>query len=536
MATAVRLGLLIFAIVIGIAPSLAGSRVLAQTPPSEWRCFGGGPSRNMVDASSAGIPAKWDLRPKSQGGDLLWRVDLGSRSFAGPVIAGGRIYVGTNNDLPRDARDTNPKLLDPATGKPRPLDKGVLMCFRESDGAFLWQHVSDKLDDPIAHDWPRQGICSTPWIQGDRVYYVTSRGEVTCLDAKGFSENERAVSRAKYRDPTDARVIWSFDMIKELGVQIHRKAASSPLVAGNFVYVVTGNGVDSDKTGVPAPKAPSFIALDKKTGKLVWSDNSPGTSILHGQWSSPAYGVIGGVPQVIFAGGDGWLHAFEPQTGKPIWKFDGNPKTAASVEGNRDALNHFIAAPVVVNERIYIGSGQNPEYDNGPGDLWCIAPAGKKGDISAEIGRLGPDGKAIIEANPNSGVVWHRGGQDLSPNAPQPWRFGRTVSTLDVHDGLLYAVDLRGQCYCLDAKNGELCWQHDLNSSVWSSPIWIDGKVFFATRDGDIHVFEHSRKKNLLSKASFDEPINAAPVAARATLFVMTDRHLYAIKRDPKVR
>src|SRR5213076_1616438 len=97
---------------------------------------------------------------------------------------------------------------------------------------------------------------------------------------------------------------------------------------GDTLFVVTANGVDEGHVNVPSPEAPSFIALDKKTGKVKWQDSSPGKFIMHGQWSNPSYGVINGKPQVIFPGGDGWLYAFEPETGKLIWKFNGNPKDA----------------------------------------------------------------------------------------------------------------------------------------------------------------------------------------------------------------
>ena len=79
---------------------------------------------------------------------------------------------------------------------------------------------------------------------------------------------------------------------------------------GDLLLISTSNGSDPHKKNVAAPEAPSFIALDKRTGKLVWADSSPGMNILHGQWSIPAYAVLGGVPQVMFAGGDGWLYSF----------------------------------------------------------------------------------------------------------------------------------------------------------------------------------------------------------------------------------
>ena len=126
-----------------------------------------------------------------------------------------------------------------------------------------------------------------------------------------------------------AKFLWTLDMIKELKVYPGGLAGSlsicSPLVVDDLVFIVTGNGVNTEGE-VPAPNAPSFIAVDKKTGKVVWKDNSPGKKIMDGQWSNPAAAKVNGQWQVIFPGGDGWLYSFEAKTGKLIWKFDCNPK------------------------------------------------------------------------------------------------------------------------------------------------------------------------------------------------------------------
>ena len=95
---------------------------------------------------------------------------------------------------------------------------------------------------------------------------------------------------------------------------------------GDLIFVLTSNGVDEGHFHNPSPFAPSFVAVNKNTGEVVWEDASPGENILHGQWANPAYGVIDGKPQVIFPGGDGWLYSFEPESGELIWKFDCNPK------------------------------------------------------------------------------------------------------------------------------------------------------------------------------------------------------------------
>ena len=69
---------------------------------------------------------------------------------------------------------------------PANVDLGCLLCFDEKTGKFLWQHSSEKLSTGRVHDWPLQGICCAPLIEGDRVWFVTSRGEVQCVDADGF--------------------------------------------------------------------------------------------------------------------------------------------------------------------------------------------------------------------------------------------------------------------------------------------------------------------------------------------------------------
>ena len=75
----------------------------------------------------------------------------------------------------------------------------------------------------------------------------------------------------------------------------------------------SGNGVDVDGK-LSNPKAPSFLALRKDTGKVAWQSNLPGDRIVEGQWSNPAYAEVGGKGQVIFPGGDGFLRVVTPDS------------------------------------------------------------------------------------------------------------------------------------------------------------------------------------------------------------------------------
>ncbi len=158
-------------------------------------------------------------------------------------------------------------------------------------------------------------------------------------------------------------------MIGELDVFPHNLAAGSPLIVGDLLFTVTGNGVDEGHVNIPAPRAPSFVAVNKKTGELVWESAAPGDEHPPRQWSNPAYGVIGGKPQVIFPGGDGWLYSFEPKTGKLLWKFDCNPKDSVWELGRRGTRNNVISTPVIYDDMVYIGVGQDPEHGEGAGQL-----------------------------------------------------------------------------------------------------------------------------------------------------------------------
>lgn len=487
-----------------------------------WAVFGETVERNMVNLSVRDLPSEWDIKDNK---NVKWVAKLGSRAYGGPTIAGGKVYVGTNNESPRNPRDAQKR----ADGRSQPIDKSTLMCFAESDGKFLWQHVNDKLPSGQVNDWPKEGVCSSPAVEGDRVYYVSNRCAVVCLDANGFADGNQGVTSEPYKDATDADVVWEYDMMKELNVFPHNLAACSPVVVGDVIFIVTANGVDEGHINLPSPDAPSFIALDKQTGKLIWKDASPGRNIMHGQWSNPTYATIAGKPQVIFPGGDGWLYAFEPRTGKLIWKFDCNPKNSKYELGGRGTKSDFIATPVVHEGLVYIGTGQDPEHFTGVGHLWCIDPS-KAGPDNTDLTPKNDNFDPKAPVNARSGLVWHYGGAEADPQAAgRDFVFGRTMSTVSIKDGLLYVAELDGYVHCLDAKTGKLFWRHDLKAAVWGSTYWVDGKIYLGTEDGDVFVFDHGKAKKEPVKIECEQPIRSTVNAANGVLYVMTESNLYAI-------
>jgi len=453
--------------------------VWAFAGDSQVAMFGQDTTRNMV-STAKNLPESWD--PDS-GEHILWKAELGNETYAGPVVTATQVFVGTNNENPRD---------EALTG-----DRGVVMAFDRKTGKFQWQATHEKLSEGMTYDWPHQGVCATPIVENNRIYYLSNRCEVIALDTAGFSDNDNAgpFKQEAHSGPKAADIVWRLDMKSELGVRPFNMTASSPLIVGDLLYTLTSNGRTKNNQ-VEAPKAPSFLAIDKNTGKVVWQDNAPGDRIVDGQWSNPSYGRIQGKPTVLFPGGDGWLYAYEPKSGKLLWKFNCNP-TAGEEEMEPASI---VASPVIYEDKVFLGIGRNPEHGALPGMLWAFKPEGS-GDITGK------------------NVLWKRGGDD----------FSFTLSTVAIADGLVYAVDLNGIFVVLDANTGKLVWQHDTFANVWSSPFLADGKVYLTTEDGDVLVFKAGREKSLLQQINMGDAIYTTPSAKDGVLYIATRSQLFAI-------
>lgn len=471
---------------------------------SDMPMFGGSPTRNMVNLIDKNPPLVWSVEEGKQK-NIKWAAEIGDKAYGGPVIADGKVFVGTNNKNPRD-----PKVKD--------SKKAVLMAFNEADGKFLWQITHDFPNHP-AFDMARaEGLCSTPIVEEKRVYYTAPGCEVICADTSG-------------------KVLWTYDMMAELKVVPHHLGTCSPLIVGDLLMIITANGVD-DEGKVINPKAPSFIALNKKTGKLKWQSNLPGKDIIEGQWSNPTLAIVNGKKQVIFAGGDCYLYGLEPETGEMIWKCNCNP--LPKKKDDREMRPYIISTPVVDGDRVYVGLGIYPEHAQSlrSSHFLCIDIT-KKGDVSPKS----YDAKAAI--NKNSALVWAFGGPiEPAPEKGRQVYFGKTISTAAVKDGLVYINEEAGYAHCLDAKTGQRYWDHDFKGSVWGSPYWVDGKIYVGTEDGDIVIFEHGKErkfyhegklqaskayKDVRPAANMDDVFHGTPVVANGVLYIATRAKVYAI-------
>jgi outer membrane protein assembly factor BamB len=496
-------------------------------PARDWPSWGGEDAGRNMYSPARDLPATFDpgkLKPGSDQVDLAttrnvkWVVKLGSQSYGNPVVAGGRVFVGTNNEPPRDKRHAG--------------DRSILLCLNEQTGQLLWQLVVPKLKAGKANDWESLGILSSPAVVGNQVYLVTSRCEVLCLDTEGLAngngglfQNEAAYAVQETGlpsvepGPKDADIIWRYDMLDELGVFPHNAANGSVLVIGNLVYAPTANGADWTHANVPSPYAPSLIVLDRRNGRLLGVDEAKiGPRIFHGQWSSPSGGVVNGRQLVFLGGGDGWVYGLEAQTYnlegtnilKVAWKADCNPPEYRVKDGkpakygSPEGPSEVNATPVFWRDRVYVTIGQDPEQGEGAGCLTCF-DARKSGDVTKR------------------GFVW------------EFRQIHRSLSTvaIDPQTQLLFVADFSGFVYCLDARNGTLHWTHDMKAHVWGSTLVADGKVYVGDEDGDLCVLAAGKEKKVLAEANFGAPIYSTPIVANGVLYVSTQTHLYALSNQP---
>jgi outer membrane protein assembly factor BamB len=497
----------------------------AFAPAADQAQWGELHSRNIVFAEK-GLPETFDPGTRNKEGniDLLpnsgvrWVARLGNTSYGSPVVAGGRVFAGTNNDMPRDGRMQG--------------DRGVLMCFDEKTGEYLWQLCLPKLTKIKWSDWQLIGITSPPTVEGDRAYLVSNRGEVMCLDVRGMADGNQGPFTDEGRlmadegqppltpGPKDADILWMFDMPARLNVTPHNGSNCSVLLHGDLLYICTSQGVDWTHKYVPHPEAPSVIVLDKNTGRLAARDDfGIGPDVTHGQWSSVAMGMVKAKPQMFFAAGNGVVYAFEPLADrreaaetspsgparlKNLWRFHGHPlaqkQDPPPADHQHDSTTYQVTAmPVFHKDRLYVTFTQEPHHNMKLGHLACI-DATKTGDAT------------------QSALVWSYD------------KIGSGESTVAIADGLVYATGFDGRLHCLDADTGKCYWIHEAGAQVWASPLVADGKLYLGSGGKQtLWVLATGREPKVLRQIRMRDGIYSTVTAANGTLLVMTNKHLYAV-------
>ncbi|NLO33545.1 MAG: PQQ-binding-like beta-propeller repeat protein [Candidatus Hydrogenedentes bacterium] len=465
-------------------------------------------SRNMI-STEKGLPVHFDLETEE---NILWSAALGGGSYGSPIVAQGCVFIGTNNIETYDPR--------------REGDLSILLCLNEKDGSLRWQLAVPHIGGDDFLDWPGVGICSEPTVEGERVYVLTNRGEVVCLDIHGLENGNDGPYKDEGRHatpenqpeipalPPDADILWLFDMRKEIDLYPHDAPHTSILIDGDVLYLNTGNGVDNTHKKIGNPKAPSLIALNKWTGQLLATEKENiGPNIFHCSWAPPSLGIVSGEKMVFFGGPDGLCYAFSPVTQenttpgaalKSLWHFDCDPSAPKedihSYVGNRrEGPSAIMGMPVYYQNRVYVVATGDIWWGKRQSWLKCIHATGK-GDITA------------------SGEHW-----SFEMEA-------QSCATPAILNDLVFVTDDRGGVHCVDAETGEAHWEHQLGRSIWGSCLGAEGRIYVGARNGSFAILAADKTKEELFSTRFPDQIHGTPTAANGVLYVPTLSRLYAIK------
>jgi outer membrane protein assembly factor BamB len=268
------------------ASFLLGGALFADDWP-QWL----GPRRDAVWRES-GIVERFP----TNGPPVLWRTSIGA-GYAGPVVAGGRVYVA-DRQLSQGA--SNPA--DPfARGQIRGVE--CVLCLSEADGQLLWKY---EYECPYTISYPA-GPRVAPMVSGGKVYTLGAEGNLFCLDAdKG-------------------KVLWSRDFKKDFGIKAPLWGfAGHPLLDGNRLICLAGG---------PGSTA---VAFDKDTGAEIWralSAEEPG-------YSSPIIYEAGGKRQLILWHPEA-ANSLNPETGEVYWSVPFKSRTGMTIATPRK-LDDFL--------------------------------------------------------------------------------------------------------------------------------------------------------------------------------------------------
>jgi outer membrane protein assembly factor BamB len=435
-----------FAAVILIIASF--SLAYAENWPS-WR----GPGALGI-STEPGIPAKWDLSK-----NIKWKVEVPGLGHSSPIVWGDRIFVTT-------AVNSNPEEESFQKGFPRATRKletadiaWKVLCFNKENGKLLWEKTA-VTRKPINDRHIKNSYASqSPVTDGTYVFAFFGDQGMYCYDFTG-------------------KLIWSRDL-GSFTMKNNWGMGSSPVLYKNFVIQTC----DQEKGG-------SFIvALDKKTGNIVWKNERDELS----SWSTPYVYDKGTRPELIVNATKA-VRSYDPETGKLLWECRGPATTITT------------PTPTFINGLIIVSSGFIMEPVR---PITAFKP-GASGDITLKPGETS-----------SAAIAWRQ--QVAAPYIPSPLAY----------DGRIYVVLDQGFISCYDANTGKEIYgktRVDVASQFSASPVTMDGKIFCPSEDGDVYVIKAGSQYELLAKNSLEEPIMASPAVSGGKMFIRSIKHLYCIQ------
>jgi outer membrane protein assembly factor BamB len=236
-----------------------------------------------------------------------------------------------------------------------------------------------------------------------------------------------------------------------------------------------------------------IAALDKSNGKQVWRIDRPSepykplAAVGKLAYITPIIINVKGRDMLI-SNGSAICQAFDPETGREIWRLVYGAETTVSMPFTENGVLFWYTGYMVGND------GINYSY------LLAVNPDGK-----GEIG--------------GSNIIWKK--QEKPTN-------NQMLSPV-IKDGLIYTVTPMNIMMCIDAKTGKEIWSKHMTSDFYSSPIFINGNIWFFSVKGEVIVLKAGTSYEEVARKMMDSGIWATPCALRNSIIMRTQKSLYRI-------
>lgn len=413
---------------------LALVSLLAASRPGSadnWPRFRG-PNGTGI-STDKGVPVQWGPN------EVRWKTPLPGTGISSPIVWEDRLFVQSAT----------------SDGKQR-----LLHCIDTSNGKILW---SQAANGSMARTHKRNSLASsTPATDGKQVYALIWNGQEVGISAYDFS----------------GKLVWQ----KKLGeFASQHGAGTSPIVYQDKVFVNFDQDRSAKKDRAGKERPSSVIALDAKTGNILWQANRKG---FRACYSTPCILERPGKAAELVVISTAGISGYDPQTGTEVWKWTWTGHQLRTV-----------ASTIIGKDVIFATSG---------------AGNGDRGMVAVKAGTKG-------EAGPAS-LAWHE--ESNLPYVP---------TMLTVGDNLFWVND-KGVAGCNDILTGKSLWTQRLSSvGVTASPVLIDGKIYAPAEDGSIFVYSASTTFKQLARNSVGEPVFASPAVSNNRLYIRGKTHVICI-------
>jgi outer membrane protein assembly factor BamB len=406
----------------------------------DWPQFRG-PSGDGI-AAATNLPITW-----SPTQNVMWKAPVPGRGRSSPVLLGDRIWLTT-------ALETGIRTFPEGPDRMQQAERVVIgvVCLERAAGKQLYHAELFPVENPTPVNLLNSYATPTPVVEPGRVYCDFGTFGTACLDS------------------TTGQVVWK----RQLPLDHHHGPGSSPVLYKDLLILVR-DGRDQQYV----------TALNKQTGETVWKTDRPPMSTpvreFRKSFSTPLIFAADGRVQMVVPGAQ-WLVAYEPETGKEIWRVD-------------DLKGETVAPrPVYGRGMVYVSTGilgSRPQ-------LWALRVDGR-GDVT---------GTHVAWKLPTSiGFM------------PSPLLVGRELYLL--HDD--------GFVACLDAVSGAVLGKCRTGGTYAASPVYAEGRIYCFSREGKTVVLQANKDLALLAENQLEGPVFASPAVVDSAIYVRTDSHLYCL-------